>query len=82
MILKVTFPLGHITYLIQTDDTSKTFIYKNLSSSHTSLNASLIICIIFVLFQGKHKERITSLWFIMQHFHEKEANEFERTLLI
>lgn len=82
MILKVTFPLGHITYLIQIDDTRKTLIYKKLSSSHTSLNASLIICIIFVLFQGKYKERITSLWLIMQHFHEKEANEFKRTLCV
>lgn len=36
------------------DDTSKIFICKKLSSSHTSINASLIIFIIFfVLFQGK-----------------------------
>lgn len=82
MVFKVTFPLGHITYSIQMDASSKTFIYKKLSSSHPSLNASLIICVIFVLFQGKHKERITSLWLPMQHFHKKKANEFKRTLCV
>lgn len=43
MVLKVTVPLGHITYLTQMDDTSKTFIYKKLPSPCTSINASLII---------------------------------------
>lgn len=28
-------------------------------------------------FSAKHTERITSLWLLMQHFHEKKANKFE-----
>lgn len=65
------------------DDTSKLFICKKLSSSHTSIIVSLII-FIFILFcfRAKYRERVTSLWPIMQHFHEKKANKSEGTLCV
>lgn len=63
------------------DDTSKIFICKKLSSSHTSINASLIIFFLSY-FRAKHRERVISLWLMMQHFHEKEANKSAGTLCV
>lgn len=65
------------------DDTSKIFICKKLSSSHTSINPSLIIFIIFLsYFRAKHRERVISLWLMMRHFLEKEANKSAGTLCV